>query len=386
MTSVTDVGHDVASLVEDLERSATRYREAERAIDEVGADRIRRVANACEAATKLLDSYDSRATGSGREEFKHYLEFEGKFTTFVEDLPEDLPRRDAFEDALEAVDKRRVTEGDFERARTALSPAVDLADRLDERERTRSAYFDARRAVEDRLETVDTRVEELERVLELGEADLDAPTERLRDPVETYDEGVREAFREFKSDAPAQEVLGFIADTQRYPLVGYDAPPADLLSYVRDSSAGEESVTTLVEYAEYSPSKLGHYVENPRELKRRVATERTYLERLDAGPLTVGWPPPPADRLDYLARELVGACSRFAPESVVADARRVRALSRSAEYDRLREAAVAADRLDEETRRRLAEGEVKRDLDLVREARARLEDALEEYPAGSPEG
>jgi hypothetical protein len=350
--------------------------DARAAVEEAGEDRLRAVRDAHREATALLDRYEGTATGTG--DFRAYVEFQERFVDLVEGLPDDLPAREAFETANDHLDQRRLGEDDFERARELLEPAAARAARLDERETARERYETARRDARARRRELDGRIEELRRLRRLGEADLDAPVERLRDPVESYDEAVREAWTTFKREASAREVFRVVAASEAYPLAAFEQPSPDLRAYVESSPAGEESIPTLLEYADYSASKLAHYVDDPGALRSRVATARTYLERLDADPLTVSWPPPSADRLRYRASELVSVVARFAPEEVVAAARRLRRLPDAVDYERLRETALARDELDETERDRLERGAVGAELEAARDERDRIDRALDE--------
>jgi len=365
--------------VERLRDAHERLERLRSAVADHGEDDVETVAETYRSAHRLLDRYVDDATGTG--DFQSYVEFRGEFATLVEDLPDELPRREAFEDALEAVDKRRLSQSDFDRAQEALARAEDLVDLLGDRDDARAAYREARIDAADRLDAIDEREAELERLLELGDADLDAPVEQLRDPIEAYDESIREAFREYRDTASARELLAFVEQTRAFPLVDLPRPSEDLLAYVRESPDGEEPLPTLLEYADYSRSKLEHYAADADALKRSVATERTYLERLDAEPLTIGWPPPERGVLRWRVVELRKVVDRFAPEDAVAKLREVRALANDAErYERLRDAAVATHRLDADDRERLASGGVADDLDELREERAALESALSELP------
>jgi hypothetical protein len=353
-------------------------------VEAVGEDTLAAAVDAHRSAHRLLDGYVDDATGTG--DFKSYVEFRGQFATLVEDLPDDLPHREAFEDALDAVDKRRLNQSDFDRAREALARADDLVDLLEDREDARSQCRQARIDAGDRIDTLDERIEHLERLLELGDADLEAPVDGLREPIDAYNEGVSAAFREYLDETPAREVLTFVERTRQFPLVDLPRPSDDLRSYVRESPDGEETIPVLLEYADYSRSKLTHYADDADALKRHVTTERTYLERLDAlargdSPLTIDWPPAERSVLRWRAVELRRVIDRFAPADVVADLRTVRALTDDPErYRRLRDAAVARHRLDEDDRRRLASGAVEEDLAAARAEREALDDALAALP------
>jgi hypothetical protein len=366
-TDLAERAKEAADRVERLDSEAARAREA---VADVGEGRVAAAADAHDEAVALLDRYEERATGTG--DFEAYVEFQSQFLELVEELDDDLPARDAFETAAEAMDRRRLRERDFETAREALAEAATYRDLLDRRaeaaERHRRARHDAREVRDDIVE----RITELERTRRLGDVDLAAPVERLRDPVVAYDEAVREAFSTFRREASARELFDLIDRTESFPLVDFRRPPRDVREYVREYAAGEHPVPDLLEYADYSASKLAHYVDDPGALRAKVATHRTYLERLDAEPLTVGWPPPEAKELEWLGEELVAVVGRFADEEVVARARAVRDLPRETDYERLHEAAVARAELNERERERLQSGAVEDDLAALREARDRL--------------
>lgn len=371
---------DVSGLVTAIREAHERRRRIESQIADHGEATVRQVADAYDRATRLLDQYEDTATGTGRENFKSYVEFQEAFLELTESLDDDLPHRDAFETANNGFDKRRLSESDFERARELLAPVADIADLLDRRTEAKTALRDARSDARRRQSKLTDRIEELEQLTALGDADLDAPVEELRAPITAYDEAVSEAFREYRRESSARDVLRFVRDTGQFPLVEYRQPPSDLWEYAQSSPAGEESIPQLLEYADYSQSKLDHYVENPTALRTRVGTHRTYLERLDGEPLTVGWPPPQAEHLRYRLVELVAVVGRFAPESVVADLRALRSLTDDSEwYARLRESAMARSELGEAERERLAAGEVADELAACRDAHDRLADALAEY-------
>jgi len=350
--------------------------DARAAVADHGETRLRAVQEAYREATGLLERYEGRATGTG--DFKAFVEFQESFVELTEGLDDDLPARSAFEAANDLLDQRRLGEDDFEQAREALEPAADLAALLDERDAAAEAFEAARRDARRRLRDLGERIESLERLQRLGEADLEAPVERLREPITDYNDAVSEAWSAFRREASAREVFRVVEASRAYPLAAFPESPPDLREYVMTAPAGEESVPTLLEYADYSNSKLSHYVDDPTALRTRVGTHRTYLERLDAAPLTVSWPPPDAESLRYRASELVSVVARFAPEAVVAAARRLRELPKRAAYDRLRESALARDELDEQERDRLERGAVAEELAAAREERDRIEAALAE--------
>jgi hypothetical protein len=363
--------------VERLEAAETDLGAARERVAEFGEAELERLADAHEEFTQLLTRYEEPATGDGN--FETFIEFQGKIATLVERLPEDLLLREVFEECDEHLQQRRLSASDFEHVREQLAPVADMVARLEDREAARDEYQRARRAVRDRLRELEDRIEELRRLERLGAADLDAPTERLREPIETYNEAVTDAFAAFRREAPAREVFDVLAAATAYPLVEFAVPPEDLRSYVATHPPGTEPIPRLLEYADYSRSKLDHYVEDPGALERAVGSRETYLRRLDADPLTVAWPPPDAPTLGWRCRELTAVVNRFAPP-VVEDLRDVAALPRETDYERLRESAVAEAELTPAERERLERGTVSDDLAAARAERERLETALSEYP------
>ncbi|EMA34258.1 DUF7118 family protein [Haloarcula japonica] len=363
--------------VERLEQAAEAHERAQARVEEIGADALRDCREIYRELWNLLESYDGRATGGG--DFEAFMEFQGQVGTLTDDLPDDLPERDTFEEIDDFLQQRRLTEDDFEQAREMLSPIGDLVGRLAELDDAREQYKKARTDANRRRGELSDRIDDLERLQRLGDADLDAPVERLRDPIERYNDAVTEAFTEFRRNTPARDALAVIERADAYPLVEFRPPPSELLTYVREHDAGTEPIPKLLEFADYSASKLDHYVDDAAALRSAVATRQTYLRRLDAEPVRIDWPPPAANALPWFCREYRSVVARFADESVVAALREVRELAERDDYERLRESAVARSELTETERERLASGAVEQELSAAREASAAIEDALDTY-------
>lgn len=377
-TTTPDAAPDPEGVAADLDRAAAEYRRVRDQIEAAGGESaVRRTTGAFRTFHRLLDDHEASATGSG---FQEYIEFQEAVADHVADLDESLPAHDAFEAADDTLHKKRLSSKDFDHARELLDPAREYADLLVEWEAAEDLLREARSDAHSRIRVLDDEIERLERLQELADVDIDAPVERIREPIETYNEAVDEAFRAFKREASAREVLDVVAAADAYPLVAFRSPPSRMAEFVREDPVGEESITRLLEYADYSASKLGHYVDNPGDLKRHIATNTTYLTGLDASPLSVDFPPPAAETLRYECKEYASMCNRFADEPVLAALREVRSLSETTDYERLRTAAIARDELGESGRRRLATGGVERDLVRARSEREALREALDAAP------
>ncbi len=359
----------------ELRERYDELRRLESRIADLGRDRVEAAADAYRRAHRVLDQYEDDAVGTG--DFGSYVQFEGAFAKAT-DVGDDVPAADAFAAADEAVDKRRLSAADFVAAREALEPAGEYVDLLAARDDALDEYRIARKRAREARDALADRLSELRDVADMADADLDAPVDRLREPIESYNESVRGGFDSFYRSASARDVLSFIERADATPFVDVNVPPTDLREYVNDHAAGEEPLPTLLEYAEYSNSKLDHYVDDPGALRTAVAVHRTYVDRIDADPLTVDWPPTPGDELVYEIDELVPLVSRVADDDTVATLRSIRDLARTDDYERLRRAAVVRNTLDDDELALIETGEVDDRAAEVKRTLALAEDVLAE--------
>ncbi len=375
--SDTDPILAAGEVIGELRERYDELRRIESRIADLGEERVEAAADAYRRAHRVLDQYEEDAVGSG--DFKSYVRFEGAFANATS-VGDDALAADAFAAADEVVDKRRLSESDFAAARDALEPAEAYVDLLTDRDDAVEEYRSVRKAARDARDELADRLAALHDVADMADADLTADVDGLREPVEQYNESIRESFRSFYRSASARDVLDFVERADDTPFVDIDLPPPDLREYVDEYAAGEEPLPTLLEYAEYSNSKLEHYVDDPGALRTAVAVHKTYLGRIDGEPLTIDWPPAPGDELAYEIDELIPLVSRVADDETVATLRSVRDLARSDEYDRLRRAAEVRDALDDPELALLESGEiddrvreVERTLDLVEDVLAETE-------------
>ncbi|WP_299233720.1 DUF7118 family protein [Natronomonas sp.] len=378
--TATPAGSDAA---EALRTAAERVETRRSELDAAGVSQrdAERLADAHRAVVSVFDRWEERATDW--DDFEGYVEFRNDLAETLESIPEDVPEREAFLEADGHVKTSGVSKSldvsDFDAAREALGPVRDVVERYEALESATQRRREASRRGQRRRSELRERIDALRRLVELGEADLDAPIDRLREPISAYNDAIEDRFETFRREAPARRFLSVIDRAARTPLVGYERPPGGLLAYVRAHDAGDRPVPDVLEFAEYSNSKLSHYVEDPGLLKRRVATNRTYLEGLSAAPLRIEWPPKPGGTLRFRTDELVSVVDRIAEEPTIATLREVRSLTRDPEYERLRRAANARSELTADERRRLENGEIEAELSAARSELERLEAALDEH-------
>ena len=365
---------ETADLVGRLERAEQQVFAARSRVEEFGRSDIEQLADAYRAFAGLLDRYEDQVVGDAGD-VQTIVEFQSQVAEVYGNIPSDTLLYATFQECADYLKQKYFTESDFEHVRNQLEPVDDIVARLDSYEAAKQEYRDTRRSVRREIRSLDERISELERLVELGEADLDAPTERLREPIERYNRAATKRFRAFVEEQPAREVVDTLGAMDAYPLVAFEAPPSGLARYLREADPGEMPVPRLLEYAGYSRSKLAHYVDDPDRFDHVVGGQRTFLSGLDAGPLHVDWPPPAADRLRWRCRELTAAVNRIAPPAVE-QLRAVAALPRETDYGRLHASAVASEQLTDEERRRLRTDDLTATLAELREQRERLEEAL----------
>ena len=364
-----------ATALADLEAAHDAFHTATDRLAPLTVAEAEAAAEACQRANQLMETYEDRATGSG--DFAGYIQFRQRIDALVESIEDDHPLRSAFEEMADAVDKRRLSHRDFDRAADALAPVREITDVLADRDSAREEVSGAKRSVRRTLEDVGRRLDELDELLALADVDLDRSVEPIEAPITRYNAAVDRDVAAYLDSRPARVVLADLRHVRWFPLVPVEEPPAPLVETL-DRLETSLTVPELLEYADYSPSKLGHYVDDTDAFRRGVRTDRTFLERIDATPYQIAWPPPPALVLRRRCRELESVIGRFATAETIAALRDVRLASRPPEeFDALREVAVATSALDDAERKRLQRGDVADERSDLADLRDQLATALD---------
>ena len=365
-------------LVTEIERRAQELDAAQERVDEYGEAELQELADAYEAWMEMLDRFQDQVTGDDGD-IQTIVAFQSRIDEVMGEISDDTLRYEIFEECDEYLQQKWFSDSDFEHVYEQLEPVGELVELLENRNEAREAYREARKDLSFRCDELAAELDDLERLAALSDADLDAPTERIREPIESYNDAVTESFREFYREESARTVVTFLEQMGWYPLVEFESPPPEITEYIRNDPPGTEPVPKLLEYSSYSRSKLSHYVDDPERLIRAVDHHRAYFDKLDADALRIDWPPPTADELRWLCQELTSAVDRIDP-SAVEPLRTVRALPRETDYERLRNSAVVTGELSDEERRRLKSGSVEAELEEIRAEYERLEEALSEFP------
>ncbi|MFP4590787.1 MAG: hypothetical protein ACLFMX_06960 [Halobacteriales archaeon] len=370
-------------MTEDVDDLLGRLAEARARVDAIEADfdlspsRASDLEEPLRRAQGLLTGYEDRATGTG--DFGGYLEFRANFDELVDGLPEDLPRRSAFEEAQAALDHRRLHGHHFDAARAALAPVREAVETLGSLREARDEVGRLRRELEAAADRLRDRRDHLEELATLDADALDSPVDELREPIEGYNWSVGHDFDRWLRSTPARDALQAYRRMGHFALLDVEDPPSALVDFLETHPTGERPVPRLLELLGYTRSKLAHYVDDPGGFLGALGPHERYLEELSPAPFRIDWPPPKATTMRWTARELHQAANRFATEDTMATLRTVEELVREeARYERLRVAASARAELDPDDRRLVREGEVEPALASVTQALERVTAALED--------
>lgn len=368
---------DIDELLDEFEQLERQATAAEAALDGLAESDAEAVADAYRRANSLLTDYRDRATGSG--DFGGYMEFRSRFSSLVEDLDAGLARRDAFEAALEHVERRRLSGSDFDRAEAALAPARTITETLTELQTIRDTRASVRSDLLDARAALEARRSHLESLAEISPEALDVPIDSLRMPIERYNEAIETEHRALLKETPSRDLLALYRRLSYFALIGVESPPEALQSYLERHDVGDKPIPTIREYLSYSRSKLDHYVADAGRFLGELAPHSGYLESLSPEPFRIEWPPPARDRFEWQLRDLIQATGRFAGDEAVELLRELQSLCRDSErYTELRSAARLREELDNDERQLVLTGGVDNELDAVSTQIAAIDAALDQ--------
>ncbi|PSQ63555.1 MAG: hypothetical protein BRD21_02270, partial [Halobacteriales archaeon SW_8_66_22] len=169
--------------VAELDQREQRLERAEERVAEFGEEKLQRLAGVYHEFVGVLDRYEDQVTDDGGD-VQTNIEFQSQIAEVSKQLSDDLLLSETFQECDEYLQQKWFSESDFEHVYEQLDPVSDLVGRLEERDAALEAYRETRRDVRYRIRELDEEINELERLSRLGNADLDAPTERLREPVD----------------------------------------------------------------------------------------------------------------------------------------------------------------------------------------------------------
>lgn len=368
---------DIDSLLDRYSRLQREVEGKTEAFGSLSESDVSELASAYRQAVSLLEDYRERATGTG--DFGGYMEFRTKFTTFAEGLDDDLPHRDAFVAAKEHIDRRRLSDRNFDQAHQELEPVEELVETYNEVESLREEVADVRSKLVSKRRSLLDRRDHLRDLTSVQPDALDAPVASLKSPIDRYNEHIESDHQTFLQETPAREVLATYERLSYFALLDVHAPPSALVTFLEDHPAGGEPIPTVREYLSFSRSKLEHYVDDPGHFIGEIGPHSGYLEKLSPTPFKIDWPPQERSTFMWKLRELIQAVDRFASSDAIEQLRELQQLCRDTErYQHLRSAARLQQELDKTERELVVSGAVHEELESVEQTLAAIDSALDD--------
>lgn len=346
--------------------SLDEYAELREVVREVGEERAEQTRELYRRIEDALEEYREDATGHG--EFGKYVEFQNIVIASEETLEEsEVYHTEDFERALSRLDARTLQDKHFRGARSDLSDVAEFVEKYDRYEELHEELREELSRLERRTEELESRASDTEERLEKAKVAQEVDCSKLREAVEDYNEGVREDFEVFVSEAPAVEVARLGEKTLDAPLVD-DAPVERGASDRLRRYVDDETVSRVLELADASDGKLSHYFENPDGF--RDAVPRVFFETAEPETFELSY-----EREGVVRRrvpELVSLVGMFADEETVAALRRVGDIARNGGYSDMRRALVAKKEAGASVE------ELSDELDEVRSEKERAEERADE--------
>jgi chromosome segregation ATPase len=230
-----------ADLVTEIERRGEELDAAQQRVEEYGEAELQELADAYGSWAEMLDRFQDQVTGDDGD-IQTIVAFQSRIDEVMGEISADTLRYEIFEECDEYLQQKWFSDSDFEHVYDRLEPVGELVKLLEDRNEAREAYRETRKKLSFRYDELAAELDDLERLAALTDADLDAPTERIRDPIESYNDAVAEAFREFYREKSARTVVTFLEQMEWYPLVEFESPPPEITEYIRNYPPGTETV------------------------------------------------------------------------------------------------------------------------------------------------
>lgn len=346
----------------DLDDALARLDDAMTRISTVGETTARETRQFYDRLIGLMDRYEEPATGTG--EFQEYVDFQEAVADLESDLETaDVTDRTSFEDAIARFERRIIREKDFRRARSDLDGVRDIVNAVERAEQIASRLANERGRLTSRLRDLRHERSRLESRIADLEAVADVDPTPLAAALDTYNEGVRADFEAFVAEASALGVARVGQKAATFPLAGVPPIRNDAaFDVLEEIGLGEESVPTVLEYAGYSDSKLSHYVDRPRAIRKNLPV--TWFETIDGDDFTIT-PDLSGAEVRHRAPALAKVIDAFASPETISHLRHLRDLAVSGEYERMQQA------------RRLTDEDAPTDVDAARAELAAVEEAID---------
>lgn len=357
----------------DLDEAIQELTQKRRTLREEGIEEVREARGLYHELQRYIDRYREPATGHG--DFESYIEFQSVLAEIEEQLDGGVYGERGFRDAIQRFESRTLREKHFRRAENDLQGVRETVEVLERVEEIEDELRSERGRLGKRRKELEREIDDLERGIREASEAPDADASRLESLLDSYNEAVEREYESWLSSAAAREVVGHVYRASGMPLIEAEGVDRSTVEALEVSEVGDESVERLLELAEYSDSKLQHYVDDPTRFRSELPT--AWFRVADAEPYKLS-PDMQEGVVERLVPELVRVVSEFASERTIEVLREIGDLARCGRYSGMRRALMARQTtggVDAESLQEEKQG-MERELDQVRDDLERIDEAL----------
>lgn len=354
-----------------------RLRDLERRIEELGPGRLDRVEFLLSELKGLVREYEDKD-----RTFKTHRSLRMTLDRLARRIQKSYENEEIGEE-VEHFDKALVHARDWhwKDTRRALEPLEEIAGLRDERNRVEKEIRRQKKARRKKRRELEERAR---RLRSLRDTRLDPGAEEyihsIQERLDRVNERIVGVLDALVSNAPTREVIRLLGDVGIRPELGLPRAPdkSGLMGFLGSHPVGNEPIYRVLEYADYSDSRLSHYVDRPREFKDAMSANLAYLEKItDIRRLAPKLQVEPGGMLARRLSALTSLVSRAGSlvekdtSGLVQELREMRREVLSGEYARHFSSYRRIQRLSQEERRLVEAGAVE---DELAEVERRLED------------
>lgn len=323
---------DVSERIQELKRARQR-------IEDIGLEKAKKTHDFYSELSETMEEYREDAVGTG--DFETYVEFQGILDDLLQRInnsQNEVYRAEDFERVIDGFEKRVIRESDFRRAESRLADVRELAETIDRvREIEKELRYEKGR-LERRKSELESRLKRVGRKIDTAKGVSDIDPSPLISIIESYNSSVETDFEEFYNSAPSIKVARLGEKARDLPLADIKPLDKETVEILRRTGMGQKTVSEVLEYADYSNSKLSHYIERPDEFRRNVS--QTWFKLLSADDFKISVETP-QNLIKHKVPELIRIVDEFGSEETVRRLREIHSVAEKGEYAPMRRAYLS---------------------------------------------
>ncbi|MDY6765077.1 MAG: hypothetical protein SV377_05240 [Halobacteria archaeon] len=323
---------DVSETIQELKRARQR-------IEDIGLEKAKKTHDFYSELSETMDEYREDAVGTG--DFETYVEFQGILDDMLERVKknqDEIHRPEDFERVIDDFEKRVIRESDFRHAESTLSDVRELSETIDRINEIEKELRYEKGKLERRKSELESRLKSIKRKIDTAKGVSDIDPSPLVSLIESYNSSVETDFEEFYNNAPAIKVARIGEKARDFPLADIKPLDKETVRILERTGMGRKTVSEVLEYADYSDSKLSHYIDKPEEFRRNVS--QTWFKLLSADDFKISVETP-QNLIKHKVPELVRVVGEFGSDETVRKLREIHSIAERGEYAPMRRAYLS---------------------------------------------